>query len=293
MKIFNEITIVIVTFRSDKIIKKTINSIDKNFNIIISENSNRFFFKKNIEKEFLNCKVILTGANLGVSGAVNIALNDVKTKYALFLTPDTFLKKNTLNKIYDLAQHYKNAAIISPKNISSNPKYLYGFFRKINNKKNEDFFYNDILKVDWVSGGALLLNMKFISLVNYFDQNFFLDFEEIDLCYRLRKKKFEIIFSNKLLMSSKPQSSVSSLNKKNIKYQRMWHYGWSSFYFYNKNFGFFYSIKKNFVSVIKSFIKMLIHFFLNNKQKFFNHFYYLFGFTMSLLKKNSYLRKKI
>jgi len=293
MKIFNEITIVIVTYKSDKIIKKTINSIDKNFNIIISENSNRFFFKKNIEKEFLNCKVRLTGANLGVSGAVNIALKEVKTKYALFLTPDTFLKKNTINKIYDLAQHYKNAAIISPKNISSNPKYLYGFFHKINNKKNEKFVNKDILKVDWVSGGALMLNMKFVSSVNFFDKKFFLDFEEIDLCYRLRKKKFEIIFSRNLLMSSKPQSSVSSLNTKNIKYQRMWHYGWSSFYFYNKNFGFFYSISKNFTSIVRSIIKMLIHFLLFNKRKSSNHFYYLFGFTMSFFNKNSYLRKKI
>jgi len=293
MKIFNEVTILIVTYRSDKIIKKTINSIDKNFNIIISENSNRIFFKENIEKEFSNCKVRLTGANLGVSGAANIVLKEVKSKYVFFLTPDSFLKKNTLKKIYDLAQHYKNAAIISPRNISSNPKYLYGFFHTINGKKNKDFINKDILKVDWVSGGALMLNMKFISSVNYFDKNFFLDFEEIDLCYRLRKKEFEIIFSKNLLMSSKPQSSVSSLKKENIKYQRMWHYGWSSFYFYNKNFGFFYSISKNFTSIMRSVIKMLIYFLLFNKRKYFNHFYYLFGFAMSFFRKNSYLRKKI
>jgi N-acetylglucosaminyl-diphospho-decaprenol L-rhamnosyltransferase len=294
MKIFNDVTIIIVTYKSDKIIYETIDYLDKNFNIIISENSNRKFFKKRIENQFSNCSVILTGSNLGVSKAVNIALKTVKTKFSLFLTPDTFIKREDINKIYNLALQNKSAAIITPKNINSNFKNLYGFFDTIDSEKTfKNSINKNYIRVDWVFGGALLLNNRYLKLVNYFDENFFLDFEELDLCYRLRKKNYQIIFSKNALMSSKAQSSVSSFNKENIKYQRMWHYGWSSFYFYRKNFGFFFSIKKNFFLFIKNLFKMLIYFLLLNKKKSLNYFYYIFGFIVSLVGKKSYLRKKI
>lgn len=294
MKIFNDVTIIIVTYKSDKIINKTISTLDKNFNIIISENSNRKFFKDRIENKFKNCNVILTGSNLGVSKAINMGLKKVKTKFSLFLTPDTFIKKNDIIKIYNLALHNKNAAIIAPKNINSNFENLYGFFNNTDSRKNiKNSINKNFFRVDWVFGGALLLNNRYLSSVSYFDENFFLDFEELDLCCRLRKKNYQIIFSENALMSSKAQTSVSTLHKDNIKYQRMWHYGWSSFYFYKKNFGFVFSVKKNFFLFAKNFIKMLIYFLLFKKKKALNYFYYIFGFIISFVGQKSYLRKKI
>ena len=82
MSLYKDITVIIVTFKSEHIIDKTIKNLSDKFNIIIVENSSNLNFKRYIEKKFLNCKVILAGDNLGVSKAVNIALKKIKTKFS-------------------------------------------------------------------------------------------------------------------------------------------------------------------------------------------------------------------
>ena len=90
---FKELTIVIVTFKSEEKIYNCLNSIANEIPVIIIENSNNKNFKKKIEATFKNVKCILTGKNNGYSIANNIGLKLVKTKYALVLNPDTWLEK--------------------------------------------------------------------------------------------------------------------------------------------------------------------------------------------------------
>ena len=68
---YKDLTIVIVTFYSENIIYKCIESIGKNIKIIIVENSNNLELKKDIEKKYSNVEVILSGNNLGYGKANN------------------------------------------------------------------------------------------------------------------------------------------------------------------------------------------------------------------------------
>ena len=95
-----EITIVITSFKSNEIIKNCLNSIDRQYRVILVENSNDLEFKKNIEREFTNVKCILTGENFGYGKANNIGLKKVKTKYALILNPDATLHDSTLENFF-------------------------------------------------------------------------------------------------------------------------------------------------------------------------------------------------
>ena len=76
----NELTVVIVTFRSELKIIDCLKSIPKNIKIIVVENSNNETFKRKLENQFYNLKCILTGENKGYSVANNIGLNNTKTK---------------------------------------------------------------------------------------------------------------------------------------------------------------------------------------------------------------------
>ena len=99
-----DITIVITSFKSKKKIRTCLNSIDKQCHVINVENSDDLEHKKNIEKEYDNVKCILTGENLGYGKANNIALKEVKTKYALILNPDAELNPKALGNFLALAQ---------------------------------------------------------------------------------------------------------------------------------------------------------------------------------------------
>ena len=94
-----ELTIVIVTFKSEEKILNCLKSISNEISVLVVENSNNANFKRKIENNFTNVNCILTGENRGYSSANNIGLKLVKTKYALVLNPDTILEQRC-NKFF-------------------------------------------------------------------------------------------------------------------------------------------------------------------------------------------------
>ena len=103
-----DLTIIIVTFKSEAKILNCLKSIPKDIPIIIVENSNNEIFQKDIQNQFSNVKCILTGENKGYSVANNIGLTKVKTKYALILNPDTVLDLKAIDK--EIKARIKEAA---------------------------------------------------------------------------------------------------------------------------------------------------------------------------------------
>ena len=156
MNKFNKsITFVIVCFNSSDVIEKCIRSINSNIKVIIIENSNNKFIKKHLEKKFSNVKVFLSKENLGYAAGNNLGISKVKTQYAFILNPDAYLKKDTLKEIYKAAVSLKdNFSIIAP-----NLKRNYGYFSKPLYDLNKN-----ILRVDYVIGFAMLLNLRNIKL---------------------------------------------------------------------------------------------------------------------------------
>ena len=99
-----DITIVITSFKSENKIRKCLNSIDKQYNVINVENSSEQDYKTQIEKEFENVKCILSGENIGYGKGNNIGLKEVKTKYALILNPDAELFPDSIANFFKLAE---------------------------------------------------------------------------------------------------------------------------------------------------------------------------------------------
>ena len=109
-----DITIVITSFKSGEIINNCLNSIDRQYKVILVENSNDLEFKKKIEEKFNNVECILTGENFGYGKANNIGLKKVKTKYALILNPDTILDVSALENFFTAINQVPGFAIMGP-----------------------------------------------------------------------------------------------------------------------------------------------------------------------------------
>ena len=238
------ITFVIVSFRSDNVINKCIESISPNIKIIIVENSDNVVVKKYLENKFSNVEVIIAKQNLGYGKGNNFGISKVKTQYAFILNPDTILDKNCLNELSKAQIDLKDDFTILAPNLLNN----YGHF--LSQKNN---LQNEILEVDYVKGFAILINLKKINFDRIFDENFFLFLEEIDLCKRIK------IIGGKIFVVQK--SKVQHLAKKasgdslNIELCRNWHWMWSLFYYNKKHFGlrraYFITLEKFFSSIFK------------------------------------------
>ena len=68
------LTVVIVTFKSEHVIDNCIASISDQIKIIIIDNSNDKKFKENIEKKYKNVECILSSSNLGMGPGNNLGL---------------------------------------------------------------------------------------------------------------------------------------------------------------------------------------------------------------------------
>jgi len=176
----NNLTFIIVTFKSDHIIHECIESLPKDSNIIIIENSNNRELKKKLEAKYSKINVIVQ-ENSGMGPANNKGIRLCKTDYAFVINPDVKFYENTMHELIALSSKYNDYSILAP--ISDNAKYPN---YKIKNKriKNND---PDFLNVDSVDGYAMLIDKNKFSDNIYFDENFFLYLENDDLC--LRKKK--------------------------------------------------------------------------------------------------------
>jgi GT2 family glycosyltransferase len=273
------ITFVIVSFKSNHIIEKCIQSINSNIKIIVVENSNNFVVKNYLENKFLNVEVIIANDNLGYGKGNNLGISKIKTQYAFILNPDAVLGKNCLNELEKAQMNLKDDFTILAPNLSIN----YGYF---SNQKNN--FQNEILEVDYVKGFAILINLKKVNFDKIFDENFFLFLEEIDLCKRIKDSGGRIFVAlNSEIQHSGKQASEYSLN---IELCRNWHWMWSLFYYNYKHFGILtayrVAIRKFFSSLFKLFFSLLLF----KKKTFLIHYYRLNGLFNAFLKRPAWLR---
>jgi GT2 family glycosyltransferase len=280
MNSFEEnITFVIVSFKSGHIIEKCIKSIKPDIKIIIIENSDNIYIKNYLENKFPNVKVIIAKENLGYGKGNNLGISKVNTQYAFILNPDVILEENCLTELYRAQLILQDDfSILAPNHLNN-----YGFFlSKHNNSKKE------IMEVDYVKGFAMLINLKKIIYKEIFDENFFLFLEEIDLCKRIKNNggKIFVIQKSKVKHLAR-QASGDGLN---IELCRNWHWMWSLYYYNYKHYGILTAyrviIGKFFSSIFKLFFCLLFF----NKKKILIHYYRLNGLFNAISKKPAWLR---
>ncbi len=214
-------------------------SLKNNFEVIIVNND-----KKEIEipfsrYPFVSQKIINTKQNIGFGLANNLGSIMAKGKYLLFLNPDTVFTDNSLKKALDYLDKNKEVGIMglkiidhrrkSPQNWTCGHKTTWGtiLFR---NTINKPWNKKSPQTVQWVSGTALLIRRKIFNQIGRFDKNFFMYFEDQDLCLRVRQQGYKIVFF--------PYSQVIHFNGRswrNQKEKQKRAYRESQVYFFKKH----------------------------------------------------------
>ncbi|MDC0409743.1 glycosyltransferase [Pelagibacteraceae bacterium] len=272
-----ELTIVIVTFKSEEKILNCLKSIPSNTPVIVVENSNNNNFKRKIENSYKNIDCVLTGSNTGYSVANNIGLKLVKTKYALVLNPDTVIEKDAIENFLYTVKTIDDFWLMGPANDQA---------------EKLDFKEKTLKEVKNLKGFALFFNLKKFKK-NYFDENFFLFFEEIDLCKRVISNSGKIYLNKKIIIKHEGASSVSKDNLIELEKNRNWHWMWSTFYFHKKYRGYFTAVLIIFPKLLPAFFKFLFYLFILNKKKRDIYFCRLNGILNSMLGKKSWYRPAI
>ena len=274
---YNDLSIVIVTYQSESKIFDCLKSIPKNIPVFVIENSNNHEFKNKIQNNYKNASCILTGENKGYAVGNNIGLSQVKTNFALVLNPDAILDKNAIQNFSNFVNNNPDFWLLGPGN---------------SQKENYNFPSSNILEVENLKGFGIFFNMKKFNKI-FFDENFFLYFEEIDLCKNVKKKGGSIYLDRNIKIIHEGASSVSKNKFQELEKNRNWHWMWSTFYFHKKHKGFLISFILIFPKLLSSIIRSIFYQITQNKEKRDIYLSRLSGLFNSIIGKKSWYRPSL
>ena len=256
----NNITFIIVSFKSEKIIDDCLKSLPKNSKIIVIENSNNYNLKKSLELKYDNIEVLISENN-GMGASNNLGILKSETKFAYVLNPDVRFKKDTFENLIAAAIKITDFAILTP--INSDIKFPN--FKILKQNKNIN---DSIISVDSIDGFSMLINKEKFINQKFFDENIFLYLENDDLCRRVKKNGQKIFVIKNSIIDHKGSSSSSIKNDPEFEYLRNWHWMWSKYYYNKKHYGMLIALIKIFFNLVSAMFKYVFYSLtLNNYKK--------------------------
>ena len=199
MSFYKDITIIIVSYKSEKLIIQNLEIIKK-FPTIIINNSMPDEFNTLIN-DFKNIELIKPDSNLGYGKANNLGVNKSKTPYVLIANPDILLNEQLINTLYSTFLDYADdIGVVGPSLYDSNMKRRtngsISHVKKIRGNKISSSINNipeDNMCCDFLVGCCLFMKRDFFMELGGFDKDFFMYFEDNDLCDRIIKKGKTVI----------------------------------------------------------------------------------------------------
>ena len=284
------LSIVIVTFKSEVVIHECIKSIDKDIKITVIENSNNTLFKDELEATYNNVSCFLSSKNLGMGVGNNIGIKKTETDFVLILNPDVILEQTTINELIVASQIIPNFAILAP--ISSDVNYPN---YKLDNDKKNIIKNESPFKVKSVDGFAMLFNKKKLDKIldeDYFDENFFMYLENDDLCKRIVDAKEYIYIAPNSKIKHLGGKAVNIKYKNEVEFARNWHWIWSKFYFNKKHYGYAIAFLEGFPKFFSNLIKYIFYSLIRNNIKQKIYLNRVSGFFNAAINKRSWYRSQ-
>lgn len=216
-----EVSIIILTYNSEKYIEDLLISLKKfikNNEIIIIDNSS-VDQTLNIANKFDFVKVFESSGNIGFAKGINLGAKKATGKYLLFINPDAQFKEGEIKNLTDLFIKYEKVGVVGGKllNIDKLPEKSAGKFFNLfeaisiaiglDEKLGVRFSPEKTQKVDFVSGGFMMVDKDLFNKLNGFDEEFFMYVEDMEFCYRVKKEGYNIYFTPNVVLTHIGQGS--------------------------------------------------------------------------------------
>ncbi|MFN4150143.1 MAG: glycosyltransferase family 2 protein, partial [Candidatus Sericytochromatia bacterium] len=197
-----DVSVIIVTFNSEKYILTCIKSILEQTNklkyeIIVVDNNSEDNTVQILKNNYPNVIVIENKVNYGFAKANNIGIKKSKSKYLFLLNPDTILINNVISILYSFMEKEKNIDVsCCGATIFNDDNTLQESFGKFPSLKQVLFefglksifpnFYNEhfstgfknykfqLREVEHIIGAGMFIRKDLFNKIGYFDEDFFL-----------------------------------------------------------------------------------------------------------------------
>lgn len=235
MLTLDSVTAISVTHNSKHCIDALAKSLAALGRIIIVDNGSSDGCPQKIEDALPQAHLIQSERNLGFGAANNRALDLVQTPYALLLNPDCIVASSEIEHLLTVATAYPEAAMIAPQLVRSGGLYEISYRWPTGTWRSTGPIASGACCVGFVSGAAMLLNMAVMRDIGFFDERFFLYYEDEDLCQRIFSAKRQIIIAPEARFTHLSRGSVRGKHPLRAEFFRGYHHAQSKLIFEQKH----------------------------------------------------------
>lgn len=247
-----KLSIIILSYNTKEILQQCLRSLlviknEAKLQIIVVDNASNDSTLKMLKSEFAKeIELIEHKQNLGFAKGNNSARKKCLGKYVLFLNSDTLLKKDTIKKTLKYFQDNPRVGALTCKLVLPNgnldkdarrsfptPGIALSHFLGLDkifpkSKTFAQYWYgfipfNKIHEVDVIQGAYFLTKKDILDQVGWFDEDYFLDGEDIDLCWKIKSQGWKIVYYPEVsaihlkgISKGKKKKSKSSFQKRKM-----------------------------------------------------------------------------
>lgn len=231
-----KLSIIILCWNDRKVIADCLQSIyattqSTELEVIVSDNGSTDGSIEFIRKNYPEVRVIENGRNLRFAKANNVGIRASRGEYVLILNPDTIIHDGTVDKMVKFADKHPEAGAVGCRVLNSDGSYqesarpltsirsewIAALYLKPLGYLSEWFHPGSYVgwtgdaqrSVGWLAGCFILLPGDLLKRLGGFDEQFFYYFEDMDLCRRVGKAGYSLIYT--------PEATITHLGGKSTK----------------------------------------------------------------------------
>jgi GT2 family glycosyltransferase len=218
----SKLSIIIVTYNSEKLIGPCLDSILKttanlDSEIIIIDNNSQDGTVNLVKTQFPQVRLTENKENVGFARAVNQGVKLAQGKFILLLNPDMRVLDKAILDSLEFLENDKKIGIVGGQLLYHETLKIQASFGKFPSLFTEFLYafglhkifpwgrfipknifskgrFEKTHQVDWLGGGYMMINREVFDKVGLFDKNFFMYLEDIDFCYRAKNAGWRVYY---------------------------------------------------------------------------------------------------
>lgn len=250
-----DVSIIYVNYKTGQLIADSIRSVKEkttgiSYEIIVVDNHSEDDSLYFIHCLYPEVTCIELPENIGFGRANNCGLAQAKGTTIFFLNPDTLLVNNAVNILYNYLSRSDKTGVCGGNLVDAGLKPVNSFGRSYPSLLEEllsvyylrRFYFCNFssvhfnytgkpMKVASIVGADMMVKRDVLELSGYFDPDFFMNFEETELCYRIRQHGYAVV--------SVPEAQIIHLEGQSpyINLSRVQRYFDGQYIFFFKRYG--------------------------------------------------------
>lgn len=217
----NELDIVITAFNVKDLLLDCLKSIYEtgerldSWNIVVVDNASEDGTVEAVKNKFPKVKIIASKENIGFAKGNNLARKLINAKNVLFLNPDTKITDKVIQKALKILEEKEEVGAVGCRVMLPNGKIDYSCHRGLPTIWNTFSYWSGLSKlfpksktfagytatyldyrksseIDCISGTFLLIRRSVLDEINWWDEDYFWNGEDIEMCYQIKKHGWKI-----------------------------------------------------------------------------------------------------